>query len=209
MKTGEKLLFMVAGAFVVFAIIAFIIMQIISARSDKPLFESKTFVNLSAEGQHGSELFRTSGCTTCHRALREGTNMGQTANLDGVGSRRSFDWLYAFLQHPEKTYGAETVDHGPYPKTAYYVASMPKKNLHAIAMFLSELKAEQGSAAAPVPPKGDSPFIDEMVKTWAPSWWKEKFKDVRDKEKPSGDATAASGDAAATSGNTTTGGQAQ
>jgi len=189
LKPGEKLLFMVAGAFVVFAAIAFIIMQIVSARSDKPLFETKTHVNLSPEGQQGSELFRTSGCTTCHRALREGTNMGQTADLDGVGSRRTFEWMYAFLQDPEKNYGTTTVDHGPSPKAAFYVSSMPKKNLHAIATFLSELKAEQGSASAPVPPKGDSPFIDSMVKTWAPESWKEKYKDVRDKEPEASDAS--------------------
>lgn len=185
MKPGEKLLFMVAGAFVVFAIIAFIIMQVVSAKSDKPIFETKTHANLSPEGQKGSELFRTSGCTTCHRALREGTNMGQTADLDGVGSRRTLAWMYEFLQHPEKTYGSRTMDHGPAPKDAYYVSTMPKKELHAIATFLSELKSDQGSASAAVPPKGDSPFIDEMVKTWAPKSWKEKYKDVRDEEKDS------------------------
>ena len=114
MKPGEKILFTVAGAFVVFAVIAFIIMQVVISKSDKPLFETRTHANLSAEGQQGSMLFRTNGCTTCHRALRNGTNMGQTADLDGVGSRRSLDWLYAFLTEPEKTYGAKTIDHAPY-----------------------------------------------------------------------------------------------
>ncbi|HXH71383.1 MAG TPA: c-type cytochrome [Mariprofundaceae bacterium] len=184
-KPGEKLLFMVAGAFIVFALLAFTVMQVISARSDKPLFVNRTHANFTPEGEKGSALFRTSGCTTCHRALREGTNMGQTADLDGEGSRRKLEWIYTFLQEPEKTYGAYTIDHGEYPKVAYYVATMPKENLHAIATFLSELKADQGSAEAPVPPKGDSPFIDSMVKTWAPESWKEKYKDVRTEEKGS------------------------
>jgi len=52
--------------------------------------------------------------------------------------------------------------------------------LHAIATFLSELISDQGSSSAAVPPKGDSPFIDSMVNTWAPKEWKEKYKDVRD-----------------------------
>jgi len=180
MKPGEKILFTVAGAFVVFAVIAFIVMQIVMANSDKPLFETKTHANLSAEGQQGSMLFRTNGCTTCHRALRNGTNMGQTADLDGIGSRRTLDWMYTFLIDPENNYGAQTIDHAAGQRSAAYVALMPKQDLHAIATFLSELISEQGSSSAAVPPKGDSPFIDSMVKTWAPKEWKDKYKDVRD-----------------------------
>ncbi|OIQ03437.1 MAG: hypothetical protein COS82_08860 [Zetaproteobacteria bacterium CG06_land_8_20_14_3_00_59_53] len=180
LKPGEKILFTVAGAFVVFAIIAYIIMQIVIANSDKPLFEVKTTANLSAEGQRGSYLFRTNGCTTCHRALRNGTNMGRTADLDGIGSRRTMLWMYAFLQDPEANYPSKTIDHAPGQRSAAYVAALPAEDLHAIAVFLSELKSEQGSSSAPIPPKGDSPFIDSMVKTWAPKEWKEKYKDVRD-----------------------------
>ena len=180
LKPGEKILFTVAGAFVVFAIIAYIIMQIVIANSDKPLFEVKTTANLSAEGQRGSYLFRTNGCTTCHRALRNGTNMGRTADLDGIGSRRTMLWMYAFLQDPEANYPSKTIDYAPGQRSAAYVAALPAEDLHAIAVFLSELKSEQGSSSAPIPPKGDSPFIDSMVKTWAPKEWKEKYKDVRD-----------------------------
>ena len=180
MKPGEKILFTVAGAFVVFAIIAYIVMQIFMANSDKPLFEVKTTANLSAEGQRGSYLFRTNGCTTCHRALRNGTNMGQTADLDGIGSRRTMQWMYAFLQDPEGNYPSKTIDHAPGQRSAAYVAEMPPEELHAIAVFLSELKSAQGSSSAPIPPKGDSPFIDSMVNTWAPKEWKEKYRDVRD-----------------------------
>jgi len=161
-------------------VIAFIIMQIVMATSDKPMFETKTHASLSKEGQLGSRLFRENGCTTCHRALRNGTNMGRTADLDGIGSRRSLDWLYAFLTDPAKTYGSETIDHAPGQRSAAYVALMPKEDLHAIATFLSELISDQGSSSAAIPPKGDSPFIDSMVKTWAPKDWKDKYKDVRD-----------------------------
>jgi len=180
LKPGEKILFTVAGAFVVFAVIAYIIMQIVIAKSDKPLFAVKTTANLTAEGQQGSYLFRTNGCTTCHRALRNGTNMGRTADLDGIGSRRSMEWIYAFLQDPAKNYPEKTMDHAAGETSAAYVAKLPREELHAIAVFLSELKSSQGSASAPIPPKGDSPFIDSMVKTWAPKEWKKKYKDIRD-----------------------------
>jgi len=182
LKPGEKILFTVAGVFVVFAIIAFIIMQFIIAKSDKPLFASKTHADFSAEGQKGSEYFRVNGCTTCHRALRNGTNMGRTADLDGIGSRRTMTWMYAFLLDPVTNYGSETMDHRPGQRSAAYVAKIPKEKLHAIAVFLSELTAEQGSAEAEIPPKGASPFIDSMAKTWAPKAWQEKYPDVRDKQ---------------------------
>jgi len=196
LKPGEKILFTVAGAFVVFAIIAFIVMQFVIAKSDKPLFETRTHADFSPEGQRGSELFRTNGCTTCHRALRNGTNMGRTADLDGIGSRRTAGWMFAFLQHPEETYGAPTIDHHAGEHSAAYVAQMPAEDLHAIAVFLSELKSDQGSSSAPVPPKGESPFIDAMVKMMAPKEWKEKYKDIRDKA-PQDQAGEASPEAAA------------
>ncbi len=179
LKTGEKVLFGIVGVFVVLAVIAYIILESVRMSSDKPMFETKTSYDFSEQGSIGSALFRESRCTSCHRALRNGTNMG--LSLDGVGSLRTYDWLYNFLKNPEQTYGSTTLDHGEAPKEAAYVARMPDDQLQAIARFISELKAEQGSASAPVPPDGRSEFIDNMVKTWAPKEWKEKYSDVRDK----------------------------
>ena len=179
LKQGEKVLFIMAGIFVVLGIIAVIAMQMISSHSDKPMFKVRTHDNFTAEGLQGSTLFREKGCTVCHRALREGTNMGRTADMDGIGSRRSVDWLFAFMKKPRSVYKQEIFDHAP-GKDAGFVAKIPEKQLHAIAVFLSELKADQGSSSSPVPPKGESPFIDSMVNTWAPKEWKHKYRDLRD-----------------------------
>jgi hypothetical protein len=178
LKTGEKLLFIVAGLFVLFGIIAFAIMQYVMATSDTPIFEQKTHYNLTDDGQKGSLIFRVSTCTECHRAMRGGTNMGN--DLDGIGSKRSLEWIESFLRDPEATYGHVTLDHGPKPKQAYFVAEMPEEKRRLMAVFLSELISDQGSSSSPVPPKGESPFIDSMVKTWAPEAWKEKYTDIRD-----------------------------
>lgn len=180
LKTGEKVLFGIAGVFILLAVIAYIILEMFRLSSDTPMFETKTSFDFSEQGAVGSALFRESRCTSCHRALRNGTNMG--LSLDGVGSLRTVDWLYNFLKNPEQTYGAPTIDHGAAPKEAAYVSELPDENLRAIAQFISELKAEQGSASAPVPPDGRSEFIDNMVKTWAPKEWKEKYSDVREKQ---------------------------
>lgn len=181
LKTGEKVLFAIVGIFIFLAIVAYILLETYRISSDKPMFESKTNLNFTELAAQGSEKFRTSRCTSCHRALRNGTNMG--LSLDGVGSLRTYEWLYSFLKEPERNYGAATIDHGESPKEAAYVAQMPDEDLKAIAKFIAELKSEQGSASAPLPPEGRSEFIDSMVKTWAPKEWDEKYGDIRDKPK--------------------------
>jgi hypothetical protein len=180
LKQGEKILFGITVAFIVVAVIAYAMLEVIRQRDDKPMFKVRTHYELTAEGRKGSALFRQHGCTSCHRAMNNGTNMG--LSLDGVGSARSQAWLYDFLRHPEQTYGSSTVDHGAPPKEAAYVSDIPNEELAAIATFISELKSDQGSSSAPVPPEGRSEFIDNMLKNFAPPDWKEKYQDVREDE---------------------------
>ncbi len=178
-KTGEKVLFIFTGVFIVLAAIGYVILETVRLSSDKPMFESKTHFKFNEVGRQGSAVFRTSRCTSCHRALNNGTNMG--LSLDGLGSKRTEQWILDFLLTPERMYEARTFDHGLAPKEAAYVAKLPKEDLLVIAAFLSQLRSDPGSTSSPVPPPGRSPFIDSMVKTWAPAEWKEKYTDVREK----------------------------
>jgi cytochrome c553 len=187
LKVGEKLMFGIFGAFVVLAVISFVILEVVRAKSSKPMFQPTMHFDFTAEGLRGSELFREARCTSCHRAMRNGTNMG--LSLDGLGSRRSKEWIVNFLTNPEATYDARTIDHGPAPKEAAYVAEIPRSELMDIAAFLSELRADVGSAAAPKPPEGRSEFIDNMLKVWAPKEWDEKYSDIRTKA-PEGEPPA-------------------
>lgn len=179
-------MFGIFGAFLALAVLAYAILEFVRLRADTPMFEIKTSYALSEEGKQGSAYFREARCTSCHRAMRNGTNMG--LNLDGLGTRYPREWIYNFLADPEKTYGATTVDHGAFPKEAGYVAELPQQQRAAIATFLSELKAEQGAAAAWQPPAEKSGFIDNMVRIWAPKEWSEKYEDVRDIPTRSGNA---------------------
>lgn len=180
LKQGEKVLFGVTIVFFIAAAIGYAILESVRHHSDKPLFASKTHYDLSPAGLKGSEVFRKRHCTSCHRALRNGTNMG--LSLDGVGSKRSKAWLVHFLHDPEATYGAPTVDHGYAPKEAAYVSNLPDDEIELLATFISELRADRGSSSAPEPPQGPSPFIDSMVGTFAPESWKHKYKDIRDQD---------------------------
>ncbi len=180
LKQGEKVLFGIFGAFVVAAVLGYIALEAIRINAEKPMFEVKTHFELSGDGHKGSAVFRESRCTSCHRAMRNGTNMG--LSLDGVGTKRTYDWLFEFLQNPEQVYGSPTIDHGEAPKEAAYVSSMSKDELQLIARFLSELRADQGSSSSPIPPEGKSEFIDGMLKVVAPQDWKEKYSDIRQQE---------------------------
>ncbi len=180
LKQGEKVLFGIFGAFIVAAVIGYAVLEFVRLNSDTPMFEVKTHYEFDEEGRRGTQIFREARCTSCHRAMRNGTNMG--LSLDGLGSKRSFDWIYSFLKKPEDTYGAMTIDHGMPPKEAAYVAEMSDEDLHAIASFLFGLKAEQGSASSALPPEGKSQFIDSMLKMVAPDDWGDKYQDVREKQ---------------------------
>ena len=178
LKTGERLLFGISGVFIVLAIISYVILEVIRMTATKPIYTATSHFDFSPEGLKGSKWFREANCTACHRALRNGTNMG--LNLDGIGSRRTQEWIISFLNQPESVYTARTVDHGP-GKEAGFVAKLPPEELHAIAVFLSELRADPGAATAAAPPPGDSAFIDNMVQMWAPPEWHVKYQDIRTK----------------------------
>jgi hypothetical protein len=102
-------------------------------------------------------------------------------SLDGLGSKHDVDYFYNFLRYPEKTYGAKTTAHGPSPKEAAYVSSIPDADLHTLAIFLSQLKSDQGSSSSFQPPKEESSFIDAMLDMWVPDSWRGQYKDIRDK----------------------------
>lgn|SRR5487761_2006943 len=198
-KVGEKVLFGIFGAFVLLAVVGFYFMQA-AVEKHPGTFKVTTHYNLSALGEQGSVIFLHQGCTDCHRALQDGTNGG--LSLDGEGSRRDAKWIYAFLTHPEETYGAKTIDHrdpavgggtvaapptaaayGTAAAAAAYVAALPEDKIKALTAFLSELTADRGSTSSAMPPEDHDAFIDKMVKMWAPSSWKGKFKDMREEDK--------------------------
>lgn len=179
LKKGEKIMLMIFGVFFIFAIVTYIALETIRLKSDQPMYVQTTHFDFSPEGLKGSEIYRLNRCSSCHRALRTGTSMGLI--LDGIGSRRSREWIERFLNDPEAVYGAPTLDHGRPPKEAAYVADLPDEDLRLIAVFLSELRADPGSAVAPAPPPGESEFINRMLRAWAPESWREKYGDVRER----------------------------
>lgn len=184
MKKGEKILFGIVALLVVVTVINFTVLESIRRHSEKPLFPVLTHFVFSDEGLRGYQIYQQRDCYTCHRAVGSGTSMG--ISLDGLGSKHDVDYFYNFLKKPEQTYGSKTMDHGAPPKDAAFVSALPDSELHTMAVFLSELKSDQGSSSSFIPPKGDSSFIDAMLDMWAPDNWRSQYKDIRDwmKTKP-------------------------
>lgn len=178
MKKGEKILFGIIGLLVFITVVNFTVLETVRHNSDKPLFPILTHFDFSAEGLRGYEVYQKSSCYTCHHAVGSGTSMG--VSLDGLGSKHDVNYFYNFLKAPEQTYGAKTMDHGAPPKDAAYVSSLPDSDLRAMAVFLSELKSDQGSSTSFEPPQGESSFINAMLDMWTPEGWRNKFKDIRD-----------------------------
>ena len=178
MKKGEKILFGIIGLLVVITVVNFVVLESIRKHSEKPLFPVLTHFDFSPAGMQGYHLYQQSNCYTCHRAVGSGTSMG--VSLDGLGSKHDADYFYNFLRNPEQTYGSRTLDHGAAPKDAAYVSGLPEADLRSMAVFLSELKADQGSSSSFEPPKGESSFIDAMLDMWVPDSWRGQYKDIRD-----------------------------
>lgn len=177
MKKGEKILLGIIGLLVLVTIVNFAVLEWVRNHADKPLFPILTHYDFSADGLQGFRLYRESNCNACHRSVGSGTSMG--LSLDGLGSKHDVNYFYNFLKEPEKTYGAKTVDHGAPPKDAAYVSELPEADLRALAVFLSQLKSDQGSSSSFEPPKGESSFIDAMLDMWVPDSWRGQYKDIR------------------------------
>ncbi len=195
LKRGEKVLFGIAGIFIVVALVGYVALEGYRLTTKKQIFSNLTSFDLSENGNLGHRIFKDNRCSSCHRAFLSGTSMGGQTTLDGIGSRRSHEWLVSFLSDPEpiyrETYHAATFDHG-LGKEAAYVAELGEDKLYAVATFLSELRSQQGASTSPIPPKGESVFIDSMLSIWAPESWKEKYQDIRIKDF-SGDTSAPAG----------------
>jgi cytochrome c553 len=179
MKKGEKILFGIIALLVLITVVNFTVLEAVRHNSDKPLFPILTHFDFSADGLRGYQIYQQRNCYSCHRAVGSGTSMG--VSLDGLGSKHDVNYFYSFLKEPEQTYGAKTMDHGARPKDAAYVSALPDADLRAMAIFLSELKADQGSSSSFEPPKGESSFINAMLDMWVPDSWRGQYKDIRDK----------------------------
>jgi cbb3-type cytochrome oxidase cytochrome c subunit len=88
----------------------------------------------NALARDGEAIYRREGCNSCHRLFGNGATYGPS--LDGVGSRRSADWLRQYLQDPKPGVGEK-----PYRVSMPSYRMLQSVELNALVAYLQGLRA--------------------------------------------------------------------
>ncbi len=140
MKRGEKLMFAFAGIVVVLAF--FRGYQFLTAEEPSV---PKHFYEWDETGLQGQLLYREKGCNNCHRALGTG-EIGYSPVLDGIGTRRSVNWLRQYLTDPGTLVNG-TAHHGNLGPDFRLLTESERERLTA---FLAGLHANPNSPNYPI-----------------------------------------------------------
>ncbi|HEB67706.1 MAG TPA: cytochrome c [Gammaproteobacteria bacterium] len=143
MKGGEKLLF---GLSALLAVAAVAMVALRPSAHDRPR-PAKDYAEWSPESIQGYELYKRHGCNSCHRVMRVG-EIGVAPVLDGEGTRRSRDWLQAYLADPPSQVPGSAHDGSLGPD--FRAFSGDERRL--LLAFMTSLKSRPGSSNYPRPP---------------------------------------------------------
>ena len=81
----------------------------------------------------GEAVYRREGCLSCHEIFGNGASYGPS--LDGVGSKRSNDWLERYLKSPWPDVSAK-----PYRLKMPPYGHLTQDDMTALTAYLSALK---------------------------------------------------------------------
>ena len=143
MKRGEKIMFSVSA---VLTVLAVLMVAGRTSNSDKPR-QPRDYTEWTEDALHGYQLYKKSGCNSCHRVLRMGEN-GVAPVLDGEGTRRSREWLRAYFDNPPSVVPGSAHDGSLGPD--FRILDREEQKL--LAAFMASLKSNPGSSNYPVPP---------------------------------------------------------
>lgn len=142
LKLGEKLLFGFA-ALLAIAAIAKGVRQYQANDPAKP----REYYEWSQAGLDGHFVYRRMGCHNCHRAMGVG-EIGHAPVLDGIGTRRTQDWLERYFRNPAELVPGTAHDGSLGPD----LGKLNDTERAGIVAFLFGLKSNPGSPNYPVPP---------------------------------------------------------
>ncbi len=98
-------------------------------------------------GLEGHRVYRRMGCNSCHRALGVG-EIGVAPVLDGEGTRRTLQWLNAYMSDPTALVPGSAHDGSLGPD----FRKLSNADRELLSAFLFSLKANPGSPNFPRPP---------------------------------------------------------
>ena len=95
----------------------------------------------SAAAEQGEAIYRREACRDCHKVFGNGSSSGPA--LDGVGSRRSPDWLQAYLVDPQPGVGERR-----YRVSMPSYRSLKAEERDALVVYLSALASPLAQRSA-------------------------------------------------------------
>ena len=144
LRTGEKVTFLVSGFLGVVAVT----LMLLARCGVIHMFDTTDVYEFTAQSKAGYQVYKEKGCNSCHVAFKMG-EWGVGPSLDGEGTRRTREWVSAYLENPAQAY-ANTRHNGKFATDFKDVSSNEKALLEA---FLMSLKALPGSPNYPKPPE--------------------------------------------------------
>ena len=138
MRLGE---WVVLGGSAVIAAFAVLVGELIYLKP--PPVEYRYVENALA--RDGEAIYRREGCSSCHRVFGNGATYGP--RLDGVGSRRSAQWLLQYLQDPKPGAGER-----PYRVRMPSYRMLQTVELNALVAYRQGLRVVGGDGAPSVAP---------------------------------------------------------
>ena len=145
LKQGERVLFFTVGVLLVIGFVFWLlaITHVTNVMRVRDVFED------SPEADEGLALVKAHGCRNCHSVLNIG-EWGLGPGLDGLGTRKTYAWIRAYLEDPAAQMGGKTLHNGSYG-TDFSEFTATEKN--RIATFLFAQKSLPGSANYGAPPE--------------------------------------------------------
>jgi hypothetical protein len=145
LKQGERIFFFMAGVLLVFGFVFWLLA--ITGATD--IMRVRDIYEESPEADQGLELVKHHGCRNCHNVLNEG-EWGLAPGLDGIGTRRTYQWIRAYLEDPARQMNGKTLHNGSYGPT---FSEFTPRDKDLIATFLFAQKSLPGSPNYGEPPR--------------------------------------------------------
>jgi cbb3-type cytochrome oxidase cytochrome c subunit len=139
LRAGEWVVLGGSGVIAAFAALVGVLIYL------KPPPVEYSYVETSA-ARDGEAIYRREGCNSCHRLFGNGATYGP--GLDGVGSRRSADWLREYLQHPKPGVSGK-----PYRVSMPSYDRLQSGELSALVAYLQGLRAVSAEGVSTGTPK--------------------------------------------------------
>ncbi len=138
MKRGERVVLALIGLALVAGVVHSLLHVDGKHDRDIPFYSTATHNEASA----AMDIYRSSGCKSCHSlwTLQDAMQFVPAPMLDGIGSLRTEDWLYAYLSSPDPQAILPSRLKKQYQMPSY--ATLPESQRRLLAKYMSSLKVK-------------------------------------------------------------------